>query len=95
MQKPIMLPGWRANPGRRVRRMLAENIAKMGAATVERLFNTAIRKLARQGFYPEHIVGCLDATDLRTTELCTGCVSVTRERHVRVIGRPTVAGRSR
>jgi hypothetical protein len=63
--------------------MLAENIAKMGAATVENLFNGAIRKLARQGVYPEHITGCLDATDLVTTEHYKGCGSVTRKKHVR------------
>jgi hypothetical protein len=63
--------------------MLANHIAKMGAKTVEELFNKAIRLLARSGVFPPRIVASIDATDVRTTRRYKGCGAVTRKKRTR------------
>jgi hypothetical protein len=62
--------------------MLAQNVAKMGAENVERLFNQAIRYLARTQVFNKRIVTSLDATDLLSTRRFGGCGRVTRKKHI-------------
>jgi hypothetical protein len=58
---------------------LANNIVKLNLRELERLFNGAIRALARAGVFGKQVTGLADGTALETTERFTGCGQVTRK----------------
>ena len=57
---------------------LAKNIVKWHLRDLERVFNGAIRALAKAGVFGAKVTGIADGTDLETTERYTGCGQVTR-----------------
>jgi len=58
---------------------LAKNIVKWNLRDLERVFNGAIRALAKAGVFAKQVTGIADGTDLETTERDTGCGQVTRK----------------
>ena len=57
---------------------LAKNIVTWNLRDLERVFNGAIRALAKAGVFGAKVTGIADGTDLETTERYTGCGQVTR-----------------
>jgi len=57
---------------------LAKNIVTWNLRDLERVFNWAIRALAKAGVFGAKVTGIADGTDLETTERYTGCGQVTR-----------------
>jgi Transposase DDE domain len=61
---------------------LAKNIVKWNLQELERVFNGAIRALAKAGVFGAKVTGIADGTDLETTKHYTGCGQVTRKRRI-------------
>jgi hypothetical protein len=58
---------------------LANNIVKLNLRDLERVFNGAIRALAKAGVFAKQVTGIADGTDLETTARYRGCGQVTRK----------------
>jgi hypothetical protein len=58
---------------------LANNIVKWNLRDLERVFNGAIRALAKAGVFGQRVTGIADGTELETTARYTGCGQVTRK----------------
>jgi hypothetical protein len=61
---------------------LANNVVKLDLRALERLFNGAIRALAKAGVFQAKVTGIVDGTDLETTAQYEGCGQVTRKRRL-------------
>ena len=58
---------------------LANNIVKLNLRDLERVFNGAIRALAKADVFAKQVTGIADGTDLETTARYRGCGQVTRK----------------
>jgi hypothetical protein len=58
---------------------VANNIVKLNLRDLERVFNGAIRALAKAGVFDKKVTGMADGTDLETTARDQGCGQVTRK----------------
>jgi hypothetical protein len=61
---------------------LAKNIVKWNLRDLERVFNGAIRALAKVGVFGAKVTGIADGTDLETTARYQGCGQATRTRRI-------------
>jgi DDE family transposase len=61
---------------------LANQIVKLNLRDLERVFNGAIRALAKAGVFAKQVTGIADGTDLKTTACYRGCGQVTRKVHI-------------
>lgn len=52
---------------------IASSIAAITAPALERLFNRVIALLAANSFFPKKVNVLLDASEIQSTEQCTGC----------------------
>jgi len=59
---------------------IASIIVAISSSTIERVFNKVITILAKNSFFPRNINVLLDASDLESTEKCTGRGKVTKEK---------------
>ena len=59
---------------------IASSIAAIAAPAMERLFNRAIAILAANSFFPKSVNALLDASEIQSTEQCTGCGRVRKEK---------------
>jgi hypothetical protein len=59
---------------------IASLIASIAAPALERLFNRAITIMAANHFFPKKIDALLDASEIQSTEQCTGCGKVRKEK---------------
>ena len=59
---------------------IASIIVAIASKTIERVFNKVITILAENSFFPRDIHALLDASDLESTEKCTGRGKVTKEK---------------
>ena len=59
---------------------IAASVSAITAQALERLFNAAIRLLARERFFPKKVRALLDATEVESTERCRGRGKVTKEK---------------
>jgi hypothetical protein len=66
------------SPGPISAETLANHIVKLHVRDLERVFNGAIRALAKAGIVGKKVTGMADGTDLETTERSRGCGQVTR-----------------
>jgi Transposase DDE domain len=66
------------SPGPISSETLANNLVKLNLRDLERVFNGAIRAVAKAGIFGKKVTGIADGTDLETTERYRGCGQVTR-----------------
>lgn len=59
---------------------ISSMIVAVSAGTIERVFNKVIVILAENSFFPRKVHALLDASDLESTERCTGRGKVTKEK---------------
>ena len=59
---------------------IATIIVSITSKTIERVFNKVITILAKNSFFPRDIHALLDASDVESTQNCTGCGKVTKEK---------------
>ncbi len=59
---------------------VASIIVSIASSTIERVFNKVITILAENSFFPRNIHALLDASDVESTEKCTGRGKVTKEK---------------
>ena len=59
---------------------IAASVSAITAQALEALFNTTIRILADQRFFPKKVYALLDATEVESTERCEGRGKVTKEK---------------
>jgi hypothetical protein len=59
---------------------IASSIAAITAPALERLFNRVIALLAANSFFPKKVNALLDASEIQSTEQCTGCGKVKKEK---------------
>jgi hypothetical protein len=59
---------------------ISSMIVAVSAKTVERVFNKVITILAKNSFFPRKLHALLDASDLESSEKCTGRGKVTKEK---------------
>ena len=55
-------------------------IAAIAAGTLEKMFNKVISILAARKFFPKNINASLDASEIQSTEKCSGCGKVSKEK---------------
>jgi len=59
---------------------VASIIVAIASKTIERVFNKVITILAKNSFFPRHVHALLDASDVESTQNCTGRGKVTKEK---------------
>ncbi len=59
---------------------IASSIAAIAAKALEKMFNQAITILASHKFFPKKVHVSLDASEIQSTEKCTGCGKVSKEK---------------
>ena len=59
---------------------IAAHIQLITATALERLFNAVITILAAHSFFPKKIHALLDASEIQSTEQCSGCGKVSKEK---------------
>jgi hypothetical protein len=59
---------------------IASIIVTIASSTIERVFNKVITILAKNSFFPRNIQVLLDASDVESTQNCTGRGKVTKEK---------------
>ena len=59
---------------------IAAYIEAIAAKALEKFFNGVISVLAANSFFPKHVHAVLDASEIETTENCTDCGKVTKEK---------------
>jgi len=59
---------------------IASCIASIAATALEKTFNATISLLAAGNFFPKSINASLDASEIQSTEKCSGCGKVTKEK---------------
>jgi|MudIll2142460700_1097286.scaffolds.fasta_scaffold50460_1 hypothetical protein len=59
---------------------IAGHICAILGKALEKLFNQTITILAANNFFPKKIHALLDASEIQSTEKCTGCGKVTKEK---------------
>ncbi len=78
-------PASEKEPGRKIRGpvcpgFIASSVAAITAKALEKMFNKAIAILASHKFYPKKVHAVLDASEIQTTENCSGCGKVMKEK---------------
>jgi len=73
---------------------IASSIAAITAPALERLFNRVIAILAANSFFPKKVNALLDASEIQSTEQCTGCGKVKKRRHRSFVGEKNVSAKS-
>lgn len=59
---------------------IASSVAAIAAKALEKMFNQAITILAAHKFFPKKVHVSLDASEIQSTEKCTGCGKVSKEK---------------
>lgn len=59
---------------------IGKYVSAILASALERFFNGVIRILADNRFFPKRVHALLDASEIQTTENCTGCGKVSKEK---------------
>jgi len=59
---------------------IASFITAITASAIERLFNRVIAILAKNNFFPKKVQAVLDASEIQSTEQCSGCGKVKKEK---------------
>lgn len=72
-------------PGRKIRGpvcpgFIASSVAAITAKALEKMFNQAITILAANRFFPKKVHVSLDASEIESTEKCTDCGKVSKEK---------------
>lgn len=59
---------------------IAAYVQAIAAAALERLFNGVVTILAAHSFFPKKIHALMDSSEIQSTEQCSGCGKVTKEK---------------
>lgn len=59
---------------------ISSYITAIAASVLEKLFNQVIAILAKNNFFPKKVSAILDASEIQSTEQCSGCGKVTKEK---------------
>jgi len=59
---------------------IASSIAAIAAPVLEKVFNRVIAILAANSFFPKRVNALLDTSEIQSTEQCTGCGKVKKEK---------------
>ncbi len=59
---------------------IASFITAITASAIEKLFNRVIAILAKNSFFPKKVQAVLDASEIQSTEQCSGCGKVRKEK---------------